>query len=449
MSLKDIARKRNERDIFYVHHGSVSAMLRQEAERILRDTTEPVVAAATLTLELGIDIGDLDTTIQIGSPYTCSSFVQRLGRSGRRTGKSQMLFISTYENAKKSLFDRLPWDLICSIAVIQLYLEERWVEPFEQKKKPFSLLAHQTLSILMAYGELSPAELARKVLLLPVFRSTILPDEYKELLKYMIQKEYLQRMDNGGIIVGLKGEKITNHYSFYSVFQEEKTYHVVTGEGEIGTLTNCPAVEEVFVLAGKSWRVISIDEERMVIYANRVKSARIPSWCGSGGNVHTKVVQRMKKVLQEDKEYTYLQPNAMKLLKESRLYVQEEGLLDNIIIPCDRHTFYICPWVGTKQIRTLVKMLSCGLKKPLEIIAVSSTQYYIRVITGLSIEECIQRFKEYEYDSDDPDLVLPQEQTPLVDKYDAMVPEALLRKAFLYNQMDVPSAIQVFDALKI
>lgn len=443
LNMKEIAKRRNEKDVFYVHHGSVSAALRQETERALRDSPGPAVAAATLTLELGIDIGDLDTTVQIGSPYSCSSFVQRLGRSGRRTGKSQMMFLSIYEDTGKNLFDRMPWDLIRSIAVIQLYLEERWVEPFEKKRKPFSLLAHQTLSTLMTYGELSPAELARKVLLLPAFKDTILRDEYREMLRYMLQEEYLQRIDDGGIIVGLKGERITGHYSFYSVFQEEKTYHVMAVEGEVGTLTNCPAVEEVFVLAGKSWKVLSIDEDRMVIYVNRVKSARIPSWCGSGGDIHTNIVQRMKKVLYEDREYAYLLPNARKLLKESRLYARENGLLENKIIPCDGHTFYICPWIGTKQIRTLAKMLSCGLKKPLKIISVSSAQYYIRVTTELSMKEFLQQLKEYKYNFDDPNLVLPQEQTPLVDKYDALVPKELLRKAYLYNQMDLPSIVQL------
>ena len=216
-------------------------------------------------------------------------------------------------------------------------------------------------------------------------------------------------------------------------------------EGEVGTLTNCPSVEEVFVLAGKSWKVVSIDENRMLIYVNRVKGVKIPSWCGSAGDIHTKVVRRMKKVLQEDKEYVYLRPNALKVLKESRIYARENNLLENIVVPCNKHTFYICPWFGTKQVRTLVKLFSCGLKKVLEIISVSSTQHYLCVTTRLNIEEWIRRFKEYEYDFDNPDLVLPQEQTPLIDKYDFMVPAMLLRKAFLYNEIDLPSIVRLFD----
>ena len=84
-----------------------------------------------------------------------------------------MMFLNLYEESNKNALDSMPWDLLRSLAIIQLYLEERWVEPFEQKKKPFSLLAHQTLSTLMSCGELSPSELARKVLLLPAFKNII------------------------------------------------------------------------------------------------------------------------------------------------------------------------------------------------------------------------------------------------------------------------------------
>ncbi len=442
-NMKSIAKARNERDVFFVHHGSVSASLRQETEHALRDNEGPTVAAATLTLEFGIDIGDLDSTIQLGAPYTCSSFVQRLGRSGRRTGKSQMMFVSLQKEKHKNPFDALPWDLLRSIAIIQLYLEERWVEPFEQKKKPFSLLAHQTLSALMVYGELSPSELARNVLLLPPFKSAISADEYKELLRFMLQKEYLQRMDNGGLIVGLKGEKIANHFSFYAVFQDEEAYHVMAKDGEIGTLTNCPAVDEVFVLAGRSWRVISIDEERKNIYVAQTKSSKIPSWTGTGGDIHTKVVRRMKQVLQESVLYPYLQPNAVTLLTQARTYAEESGLLDNDVFPCGDRSFFIAPWVGTKEIRTISKLLSCGLKQQLDVYSVASSRYYLHVTSGLSVDDFINKFKKLHIADDDPDIILPKDQTPKVDKYDPMVPDSLLRSAFLFNQMCVPEAIEI------
>lgn len=445
--MKSIAIRRNERDVFYVHHGSISASLRLEAEKALRDEIGPTVTAATLTLELGIDIGDLDSTIQLGAPYSCSSFVQRLGRSGRRTGKSQMLFVNIHPEKDKNSLDELPWDLLRSIAIIQLYLEERWVEPFVPKKKPFSLLVHQTLSILMTYGELSPRELAQNVLLLPPFRSTITIDEYKEVLQHMIQNDYLQKMDSGSIIIGLKGERMTNHYTFYAVFQDEEVYHVISKDYEVGTISNCPAEDEVFILAGRAWKTVSIDIDRKKIYVTQSKSHKIPTWTGSGGEIHTKILRRMKRVLQEDLIYKYLQPNAVKMLVDARIFAAEHGFLDSSILLIGTNRFLILPWVGTKEVRTIAKLLSYGLKKQLDIYSVVSTHYYMEVTSGLSIESFFERFRDCSIDMNNPDEILQKDQTPKVDKFDGMLPNDLLRSAFLYNQMDVPSAIQIMNEL--
>lgn len=450
-SLKGIASNRGDRDIFYVHHGSVSASLRQEAEHALRDNAGPTVAAATLTLELGIDIGDLDSTIQDGAPYSCSSFVQRLGRSGRRTGKPRMTFVNMKYESDGGLFGELPWELLQSIAVIQLYIEERWVEPFEQKKKPFSLLAHQTLSTLMTLGELSPSELARNVLLLPPFKNMVSADEYRELLQYMLTEDYIQRMDNGGVIVGLKGERIANNYHFYAVFQDEEAYKVMSGEGEIGTLQYCPAIGEVFVLAGKRWKTIDVDQDRKTIYVVREKTFRVPNWKGGGGDIHTKVVKRMRQVLQENDIYPYLRPNAVRLLNEAREYVDRVELLKSDIIPHSDNSFYFCPWIGTKELETIRELLICGAKDQLGIISESShdPRRYLNITSSLGAEKCIEHFGNLHIDTDDPSTVLTEDRAPIIDKYDYMVPKNLLRQAYLYNQVDVPAAIEVLkDAVK-
>jgi len=447
--MKELAQKRQERDVFYVHHGSVSASLRHEAETALRENNGPTVAAATLTLELGIDIGDLDSTIQLGAPYSCASFVQRLGRSGRRSGKSQMMFVNLHEQANRNPFDSLPWELLRIIAVTQLYLEERWVEPFDLKPKPFSLLAHQTLSTLMTYGELSPADLAKNVLLLPAFRETVSQDEYRDLLRHMIENDYLQRMESGGIIVGLKGERITGHYSFYAVFQDEQAYHVHSKEGEIGTLDNCPAVDEVFVLAGRSWKVQSVDEDRKIIFVHQVKNNRIPSWGGSGGHIHTKILRRMRQVLLEDIQYSYLRPNAMQLLAQARRYVRETEMLKSSILHYGDKSFFLCPWVGTKELQTIKALFSYGLKDMLQIYSITGGWHYLQIITDLFPDDFMKRLAALNVDCGDPSLVLSEQQVPKIDKYDSMVPDELLRKAFLNNELDVPEAVSVLKQIKM
>ncbi|MDR2854839.1 MAG: DEAD/DEAH box helicase [Methanomicrobiales archaeon] len=445
--MKELAQRNQEQDVFYVHHGSISASLRHEAESALRESQGPTVASATLTLELGIDIGNLDSIIQLGAPYSSASFVQRLGRSGRRSGKSKMMFVHLHEQSNENLFESLPWELLRIIAIIQLYTEERWVEPFSLKPKPLSLLVHQTLSTLMTYGELSPPDLAKNILLLPVFRETISQDEYRELLRYMLENDYLQRMESGEIIVGLKGERITNHYSFYSVFQDNQTYHVFSTEGEIGTLDNCPAVGEVFILAGRSWQVQSVDEDRKIIYVTQVKSKRVPHWSGSGGHIHTRIVQRMKQILLEDVQYIYLRPNALELLENSRRSVRDSEMLKNSIIPYGEKSFFLCPWVGTKELQTIKSLFSYGLKNSLQITSIISEEHYLQITSDVSPDAFIRRVKELEIDKDNPDLVLPKQQVPRIDKYDAMIPDELLRKAFLYNETDVPMAIKILNDL--
>ncbi|MEY3333786.1 MAG: hypothetical protein RLZZ176_2086, partial [Cyanobacteriota bacterium] len=132
-SLREIAKIEGFPDIYHVHHGSISASLRQAAENAMREPQTPAVTAATLTLELGIDIGELERVIQLESPLSVASFLQRLGRSGRRGEFADMRFICGEEKplSESSLPEQIPWQLLQSIAIIQLYLEARWLEPIK------------------------------------------------------------------------------------------------------------------------------------------------------------------------------------------------------------------------------------------------------------------------------------------------------------------------------
>ena len=165
-TLRQIARQRSERDIFLIHHGNLSASLREEAELKMKNEEEMAVTCATVTMELGIDIGRLERILQMGSPHSVSSFLQRLGRSGRRGQPPEMMMVFREEEALPNapLPQIIPWDLIRGIAIVQLYLEEKFIEPPRAKKEPFSLLFHQTLSILASHGEMTAAKLANSVL---------------------------------------------------------------------------------------------------------------------------------------------------------------------------------------------------------------------------------------------------------------------------------------------
>ncbi len=146
-TLREIAEYRGEPDVFLIHHGFLSASIREEAELKMKDDDIRAVACATVTMELGIDIGRLERIIQQGSPNSVSSFLQRLGRSGRRGDPPEMLMVFREENPLPNtpLPQLMPWELLKAIAIVQLYIEERFIEPPAIKKCPFSLLFQQTL----------------------------------------------------------------------------------------------------------------------------------------------------------------------------------------------------------------------------------------------------------------------------------------------------------------
>lgn len=446
--MKEIASRRHEPDVFFVHHGSISAQLRGEAESALRDTEGPTVTAATLTLELGIDIGDLDLIIQLGAPYTSSSFVQRLGRSGRRTGKSRMLFVERHSLSVNEGNVLIPWTLLRAIAIIQLYLEEKWVEPFVFKPKPFSVLAHQTLSTLVAYRQLSPPQLAKKVLSLPAFVGSISKEEYQKLLRYMLAKDYIERTEEDEIIIGLEGERLINRRSFYAVFRDEQGYAVYSVRGEVGTLDICPAVGEVFVLGGRSWKVDTVDERQRKVYVSPLKNKNIPTWYGGTGNIDNRVFQKMREILKTDTVYPYLTARAKNVLNQARQQCKNSHLIDSSLISVDDHTFLLCPWVGTKTFRTLKNLLLCGLKDSLRIYDVKEASNILSITTELDKIKFLDVLQSIDVPIEDPDMVLEPERVPKVDKYDTMVPDDLLRVAYLHNEMDVPGAVQVLKSLR-
>ena len=125
--LKRLAKRQQLPDIYFVHHGNVSASLREVAEQRMKQETGPMVTGATVTLELGIDLGNLERIVQTGTTYSVSSFVQRLGRTGRRGNPSEMWFAFRREVEEEDdvLYRGIHWEFLYALAVIRLYLRER------------------------------------------------------------------------------------------------------------------------------------------------------------------------------------------------------------------------------------------------------------------------------------------------------------------------------------
>ncbi|MDR1928070.1 MAG: DEAD/DEAH box helicase, partial [Oscillospiraceae bacterium] len=256
--LKRIAQERKAPNVYRVHHGSISAALREEAEREMKQGNRPFVTAATLTLELGLDIGDLDRVLQMGAPVSVSSLVQRIGRCGRQGQVAQLLFAFQEDAAElpEDPLNSFHWGMIKAIAMLELYLGERWIEPTTENRFPFGILYHQTMSVLLANGGvLSPKRLAQEVLTLHAFRY-ITREDFQCLLRHLIEIGHLQRGETGELMIGLEAEPIITGHDFLSVFTTSQEYPVRYNGKEIGILNAALQPGERIVLAGQSWECI-------------------------------------------------------------------------------------------------------------------------------------------------------------------------------------------------
>ncbi|MGE6578593.1 DEAD/DEAH box helicase [Paenibacillus xylanexedens] len=439
LEMRRVAARRQERDVFHVHHGSISAMLREETEAALRTGSGPAVAAATVTLELGIDLGELERVVQLGAPYSASSFVQRLGRSGRREDMaSEMLFVCPEEEDEEAqLPARMPWTLMRAIAVIELYVKTKWVEPLEARKMPIGVLYHQTMSMLKSMGEAEPRDLAEAILSLAPF-ALIRPDQYQVFLNYLIETDHLQWTEDRTLIIGLTGEKIVNNYRFYAVFKDDEEHKVLNGSEEIGSITTVPPPGYCFSLAGKLWKVEEVDHKHKAVYVKSAKGKVDTLWLGAGGDIHTSVVQKMREVLSDSTIYTYLSPQAVNRLERARRLARESGLLKQVVIPAGGDSMYVLPWVGSKSFRTLERLMKHNLSKKLALRSVVPMEPYYFVVSGKVDERTLLAEIMSECrTAEDASALLAEDEAPYLGKYDEFVAPPLIREAFAVDGLDL------------
>ena len=437
-TLRQYCEAAHEPDRFMIHHGNLSVSFRETAEEAMKQEDAAVTTCTTATLELGIDIGKLERAFQIDAPFTVSSFLQRMGRTGRRGEPQEMWFVMREEHAEARdlLPETIPWKLIQGIALIQLYLEEHWVEPPREDRLPYSLLYHQTMSTLASGGEMTPAELASRVLSLAYFRG-ISKEDYRILLNHLVAIDHIQLTENRGLIVGLSGERITSSFKFYAVFQENEEYRVRCESQEIGTIVKPPPVGDKIAIAGHIWVVEEVDRTHHQVYCHMVKG-KVPAYFGQEpGDIHTKILERMRRVLSEQKSYPYLLKNASARLATARQAAILAHLDRKPLVCLGGNMYCLLPWLGSYAFLALERFLRLKCAGALGLKGFNSARpYFMQFTMSASESEFVRILKaEALRDLDPMELLYPGE-VPLFDKYDDILPEELVRKGFAYGVLD-------------
>ena len=414
----------------WAHHSSISKGYREEAEEHLKDPYFKCTAIATSTLELGIDIGDLDRVVHINAPYTVSSMVQKFGRSGRRSGRPVMICICN--NMYPSKLIGIETDLIKTIAESELFFKDHWIEPVRYSHLPYSLLFQQTLNYIRYHITATQRELYDDILDLYPFRN-ITKQDYQILLDHLCSIDILDyNSDCNSYILGSSGDYISRRFDFGTNFKTIKEFKVLFGKQLVGTIQSLPDVGNLIQLAGNSWEVTSINQKMNEVLVIPSSSQTETFWKSGTSDIHTKIYQKMYECLCSDHEYEYLDESALDCLKQSRLSFNEKGLRSKLVLYGD--CLRLFPWIGTVQFDTLYRILD-----KLGIANTCQPPYSISIKEEFNnLDDIREAVYDYTKTHTPMDLVTDNDimNASTLGKYNKFIPKELLRKQFVKDRID-------------
>ena len=352
--LRRLADRGNLPNEFFPHHGSLSREIREDAEERLRGP-RPTTVVATTTLEMGIDIGSVDSIAQIGPPGSVASLKQRLGRSGRKPGSPSVIRIYIQEeevDENSALTVQLRVSLVQTVAMIRLLLR-RWVEPPPRFALHLSTLVQQVMSLIAQHGGVRAADAYRALCVTGPFGS-VDPATFAQLLRDLAGHELLTQTHDGMLVLDLTGERLVNHYDFYAAFSAPDEWRLVTGNRTLGSLpvTFPLAIDSFLIFAGRRWRVAGVDEERRIAELKRAAGGRLPRFTNAGPLIHDRVRQEMLQVYLDNDVPPFLDATGRELLGEARATFHRLELATSAVLPQGRGT-WLFPWVGDRSLHTL------------------------------------------------------------------------------------------------
>lgn len=435
---KQIAEEERLADPFLVHHGALSAYIRQDAELTMK-SGRPATTFCSSTLEMGIDIGSVRTVGQIGPSWSVTSQLQRMGRSGRREGEPRIMrvYIECSEpGAHSDLFDRLHLPLIQAIAISELMLEG-WLEPARPPLCDLSTLTQQIISVISQAGG-TPAETIYARLCKGGVFSDVEPALFADLLRQLGHKDIINQMEGGDLILGLLGERIRRDKGFYAAFATEEEFAILHDGQQLGTIEIVPKNKEYLLFAGKRWQVMDIDVEKHVIHVVPAKGWKAPKFAGGPGEVHEKVRQKMREVLTSQKIYAYLNKEAGALLADARNVAQASGICQQSILALGPRETAVMTWTGSRTQDTLAAMLRLhGIKCHDEGIA---------LVLSLPEDDARRRLTDITAQHI-PSLKLARLVEPRIRrKYDSLLNDALLDVSITRGWLDLNGAKTIMDA---
>lgn len=272
----------------HLSHSSLSTGERRRSEEAFAEARDCVIVA-TSTLELGIDVGDLDRVIQVGAPRTVASFLQRLGRTGRRSGSS-----------RNCLFLALDQDQTLHAAGLLATWAAGWVEPVVPPPSPRHIVAQQFLALALQEQTVGLRTWSR-------WWHGLGPMEADgaEVLEHLVAEGFLET-DGGLAFIGQEAERRFGRRHFMdlmAVFTAAPEFTVLAGREEIGSvgddalLADTAGAPRVLLLAGRAWLVTHVDWKRRRCHVEMTDLPGRAKWGGQSGGLSFEITRGMRDVL--------------------------------------------------------------------------------------------------------------------------------------------------------
>ena len=322
----NIIRKCLDVDVF-IHHSSINRDSREEAEERFRSVSAAFMVN-TSTLELGIDVGDIDVVIHIRSPTSVNRFLQRTGRSGRRRGLQRTIIFQENE-------------ALTALSVASLALSGR-LEDLRIPVRPLDIYFHQILSSVFELEKPTRGDIYRGLGRAHVF-SDLDAEDFRHLVEFMVENDFL-RVHGPYLHHGFNFEKTfgkMNFLEFYTVFPPNYEFTVKHRTKVIGSLDSFFVVTYLkvgrgFILGGEKWVVKDIDHERFIVRVKPcTREAEIPDWSSGGAPTTFEVARHVYDILLGDFDrglLRWLDPGSQARVQSCMEMASAEGL-DHGMIP--------------------------------------------------------------------------------------------------------------------
>jgi len=340
----------------FVTHSSLSQEQRHRAEEAFASRDDCVIVA-TSVLELGIDVGDLDRVIQIDAPPTVASFLQRMGRTGRRTGTLRnCLFLATKDET-----------LVQAAGLLDLW-SEGYIEPIEPPPLPLHVLAQQLMALALQESGIGRAEWFNWVQAMPGFVA-IPPDDIEHLVNWMLKRDLLWE-DAGILAIGREGENAFGRRNFlelFSVFLSPPLFSVLHGRRELGYVDEATFLGKhegpcVLLLGGRAWRVNHVDWQRRNAYVEPTEATGRTRWKGEGPGLEFRMCQAIKRVLAVDDTRDAWSRRAMSRICEIRQELAWLDLNTTVALMADSGEVEWWTFGGSRANATLAHELAQGMR---------------------------------------------------------------------------------------